>query len=124
MTRMNDTTTTSAADSRLAEFEAVGNRLWPFVRHFAMAGACTDAVDAVVELGRLLGKDADCEAEADWAEEIRDMTVDYVANWLESSPFVLNTVYSFRNGISTSVSLPFRQQGIHIIRTIMMAKKT
>jgi hypothetical protein len=85
---MNDTTTTSAIESRLAEFEAVGNRLWPFVRYFAMAGACTDAVDAVVELGRLLGKDADGEAEADRAEEVRDMTIDHVANWLESSPFV------------------------------------
>lgn len=85
---MNNTTTTPAADNRLAEFEAVGNRLWPYVRYFAMAGACTDAVDAVVALGRLLGKDADGEAEADRAEEVRDLTIDHVANWLESSPFV------------------------------------
>ena len=72
-------------DSRLDELEAVCRRLWPYVRYFAMSGACIDAIDAVVELGRLLGETPDSPENLEaQAVEVRDETLKRVAEWLEN----------------------------------------
>lgn len=57
-------------EDRLARFEAVGERLWPYVRYFCLCGACLDAQEAVAELAALLGK-----SEQTAALEAADKTV-------------------------------------------------
>lgn len=73
---------------RLKEFQAVGEKLWPFVRYFALGGANPDAIDAVVELAKLLGKPADGENALAAAKYVRQEATKQVADWLDESPQV------------------------------------
>ncbi len=75
---------------RLVAFSGVAERLWPYVRYFAMAGANPDAISAVVALGKLLGKptDADSDTALAAAEFVRGETVKSVTDWLGTSPQV------------------------------------
>lgn len=76
-------------EDRLAEFEEVGRQIWPYVRYFALCGACTDAIDAVVRLGRLLGEPVDeSERAVAAADNATETTVHELARWLETSPQV------------------------------------
>ena len=79
---------------RLAQLEAVCERIWPYVRYFAMAGACPDAIDTVATLGQLLGKQTDGSLSFEAAEQVRDETVEAVAAWFTSSMWVRSKIGS------------------------------
>lgn len=75
--------------ARLSALESVCERLWPFVRYFALAGGHPDAISAVADLAILLGK---CDAAgggagpaAEAAMKARDETLDAVAEWFRAS---------------------------------------
>ena len=70
---------------RLQSFEKVAEALWPFVRYFIIAGACPEAINCVVDLGRLLGHtEASKSTIAEIGERVRAETLDEVAVRLES----------------------------------------
>lgn len=70
---------------RLQSFEKVAEALWPFVRYFIIAGACPEAINCVVDLGRLLGHtEASKSTIAEIGERVRAETLDDVAARLES----------------------------------------
>lgn len=84
--------------ARLAAFESVGARLWPFVRYFALAGGHPDAIAAVADLALLLGKDEHGPAAAtEAAMKARCETIDGVADWFQRSNYYRLMVPSSRD---------------------------
>lgn len=71
--------------AKLAAYRDVCQRLWPFVRYFIIAGACPEAINCVVDLGRLLGHtEASKSTIAEIGERVRAETLDEVAAQLET----------------------------------------
>lgn len=74
--------------ARLADFESVGRRLWPFVRYFGLMGGDASAIEAVADLGRLLGF-AGQPADIDTiTRRAKVQAFEELACWLEHSPWL------------------------------------
>lgn len=77
-----------AISQRLAEFESVCRRLWPFVRYFGLFGGDSAAIEAAADLGRLLGfagQPADIDT---LTRRAKVQAFEELACWLEHSPWL------------------------------------
>lgn len=72
---------------RLEQWRDVGERLWPFVRFFALCGGDIRAIDAVSDLATLLGKTPETHLErADTSVAVKQ-TIETVAEHFEKHWF-------------------------------------
>jgi len=80
--------TADEQSARLADFERIGAQLWPFVKFFGLCGGDPRAIEAVADLGRLLGY-VDSEAMAgDISRAAFNQGVDAAAQFLASHRLV------------------------------------
>jgi hypothetical protein len=73
---------------RIAAFEGVGRRLWPFVRFFGLSGACPEAIEAMNDLGQLIGVETTQHVDAgDLEKEAYNRAIDAVKELYEKQFF-------------------------------------
>lgn len=91
----------TAAESKLAAYEMLCSRLWPYIRFWGLCGAAPEAIGLMVELGRLIGEVQDERestpnvvaapispaALAAAQESTRKAVIEHVASWFENSHF-------------------------------------
>lgn len=84
---MDENTSPELLEKQLEQWRDVGNRLWPFVRFFALCGGDIRAIEAVSDLAGLLGIKSESHLErVDTANAVRD-TVQAVREHFETRWF-------------------------------------
>lgn len=77
--------------------------LWPFIRYFALCGACPEAINAVAATAEALGIDTPATDAAVMAQRAAAAKADEIAGWLENGPKHRMIPRQYRDEIAKAV---------------------